>query len=205
MAAACTGRAGKGGHGLVHGMHRRQQLETSLASCPAPRCALWRRLPARASPPRPRAPFYLLPLQPKNYLDFISTYRRLLAAQRKGNEDMTMRLSGGRRAGRGGRGATLRCSHAVGWQVPAQAPAHHTPCVACHVCPISVQACSTPHRAGGLSKLEQAATEVDALQKELTQARVVVQAATEECNQLLTVRPWGRGGRLLLPCWRRSA
>jgi hypothetical protein len=40
---------------------------------------------------------------------------------------------------------------------------------------------------GGLSKLEQAATEVDALQKELSQARVVVQAATEECNQLLQV------------------
>lgn len=48
----------------------------------------------------------------------------------------------------------------------------------------------SPHPPGGLSKLEQAATEVDALQKELTQARVVVQAATEECNQLLTVRPW---------------
>ena len=42
--------------------------------------------------------------------------------------------------------------------------------------------------AGGLSKLEQAATEVDALQTELTQARVVVKAATEECNQLLEVR-----------------
>lgn len=42
---------------------------------------------------------------------------------------------------------------------------------------------------GGLSKLEQAATEVDALQKELSQARIVVKAATEECNQLLEVRP----------------
>jgi hypothetical protein len=40
---------------------------------------------------------------------------------------------------------------------------------------------------GGLSKLEQAATEVDALQKELSQAHVVVAAATEECNQLLEV------------------
>ena len=46
---------------------------------------------------------------------------------------------------------------------------------------------------GGLSKLEQAATEVDALQKELSQARVVVKAATEECDQLLEVRRGGRG------------
>jgi hypothetical protein len=76
------------------------------------------------------------PPQPKNYLDYISTYRRLLSTQRRGNEDMAARLT------------------------------------------------------GGLAKLEQAATEVDALQRELSQARVVVQAATEECNHLLEVRAW---------------
>lgn len=36
--------------------------------------------------------------QPKNYLDYISTYRRLLQGQRRANEDMTARLTGaGRR------------------------------------------------------------------------------------------------------------
>ena len=35
--------------------------------------------------------------------------------------------------------------------------------------------------------LMQAATEVDAMQKELTQAKVVVEAATQECNELLEV------------------
>jgi hypothetical protein len=33
--------------------------------------------------------------QPKNYLDYISTYRQLLQVQRKSNEDMANRLSGG--------------------------------------------------------------------------------------------------------------
>lgn len=37
------------------------------------------------------------------------------------------------------------------------------------------------------SLLMQAATEVDAMQKELTQAKVVVEAATQECNGLLEV------------------
>ena len=37
------------------------------------------------------------------------------------------------------------------------------------------------------SLLMQAATEVDAMQKELTQAKVVVEAATQECNELLEV------------------
>ncbi|MEW5308429.1 MAG: hypothetical protein WDW38_000392 [Sanguina aurantia] len=40
---------------------------------------------------------------------------------------------------------------------------------------------------GGLTKLIQAATEVDAMQKELSEAKVIVQQATEECNELLEV------------------
>jgi dynein heavy chain len=44
---------------------------------------------------------------------------------------------------------------------------------------------------GGLQKLVQAATEVDAMQKELSQAKVVVETATRECNELLEVS--GRG------------
>lgn len=39
----------------------------------------------------------------------------------------------------------------------------------------------------GLAKLVQASAEVDVLQKELSQAKVVVQRATQECNQLLEV------------------
>ncbi|WIA10356.1 hypothetical protein OEZ85_010548 [Tetradesmus obliquus] len=39
----------------------------------------------------------------------------------------------------------------------------------------------------GLAKLVQASAEVDVLQKELSQAKVVVEAATQECNQLLEV------------------
>ena len=35
--------------------------------------------------------------------------------------------------------------------------------------------------------LTQAASEVDGMQKELTQAKVVVEAATQECNALLEV------------------
>jgi hypothetical protein len=34
------------------------------------------------------------PPQPKNYLDYISTYRRLLQGQRRSNEEMATRLSG---------------------------------------------------------------------------------------------------------------
>nr|Q9SMH3.1 RecName: Full=Dynein-1-alpha heavy chain, flagellar inner arm I1 complex; AltName: Full=1-alpha DHC; AltName: Full=Dynein-1, subspecies f [Chlamydomonas reinhardtii]CAB56598.1 1-alpha dynein heavy chain [Chlamydomonas reinhardtii] len=40
---------------------------------------------------------------------------------------------------------------------------------------------------GGLEKLIQAAVEVDAMQKELSQAQVVVAQATKECNELLEV------------------
>ncbi|DBA95316.1 TPA: Dynein heavy chain cytoplasmic [Trebouxia sp. C0006] len=40
---------------------------------------------------------------------------------------------------------------------------------------------------GGLQKLIQAASEVDSMQKELTQAKVVVEAATQDCNALLEV------------------
>ena len=40
---------------------------------------------------------------------------------------------------------------------------------------------------GGLQKLIQAATEVDAMQKELSEAKVVVEQATKECNELLEV------------------
>jgi hypothetical protein len=43
----------------------------------------------------------------------------------------------------------------------------------------------------GLAKLVQASAEVDVLQKELSQAKVVVEAATQECNQLLEVRTQG--------------
>lgn len=39
----------------------------------------------------------------------------------------------------------------------------------------------------GLVKLVQVSGEVDVLQKELSQAKVVVEAATRECNQLLEV------------------
>ncbi|KAF8069431.1 DHC1 [Scenedesmus sp. PABB004] len=68
---------------------------------------------------------------PKNYLDFIATYRRSLAARRRDTADSTARLS------------------------------------------------------SGLAKLEQAATEVDGLQRELSRAQVVVAAATAECDALL--------------------
>ena len=85
---------------------------------------------------------------PKNYLDFISNYKRSLATNRKQIDDMAGRLS------------------------------------------------------GGLSKLVQAATEVDAMQKELSEAKVVVQKATEECNALIEVGgvmsgwvgPWSASG-----------
>jgi type I site-specific restriction endonuclease len=72
-------------------------------------------------------------LQPKNYLDFITNYKRSLAAQRKDISDTCNRLS------------------------------------------------------NGLTKLVQASAEVDVLQKELNKAKVVVEAATQECNQLLEV------------------
>jgi hypothetical protein len=40
-------------------------------------------------------------------------------------------------------------------------------------------------KTGGVEKLEQAASEVDGLQRELTQARAVVAAAAAECDALL--------------------
>ena len=40
---------------------------------------------------------------------------------------------------------------------------------------------------GGLQKLIQAAVEVDAMQKELSEAKVVVEKATLECNELIEV------------------
>ncbi|GLI59150.1 hypothetical protein VaNZ11_000978 [Volvox africanus] len=40
---------------------------------------------------------------------------------------------------------------------------------------------------GGLEKLIQAAVEVDAMQKELSQAKIVVEQATKECNELLEI------------------
>jgi dynein heavy chain len=73
-------------------------------------------------------------LQPKNYLDFITNYKRRLASHRHEITETTTRLS------------------------------------------------------NGLNKLIQAATEVDSLQQELTHAKVVVEAATKECNELLEVR-----------------
>lgn len=73
-------------------------------------------------------------IQPKNYLDFISNYKRSLATQRKEISDTSTRLS------------------------------------------------------NGLAKLVQASVEVDDLQKKLSAAKVVVEAATKECNQLLEVR-----------------
>lgn len=72
--------------------------------------------------------------QPKNYLDFITNYKRILSSQRKEHVDTTERLS------------------------------------------------------NGLAKLVQVSSEVDVLQRELSQAKVVVEAATRECNQLLEVR-----------------
>jgi dynein heavy chain len=50
----------------------------------------------------------------------------------------------------------------------------------------------------GLAKLVQASAEVDVLQKELSQAKVVVEAATQECNQLLEVR---RQASCTHSCW----
>lgn len=41
---------------------------------------------------------------------------------------------------------------------------------------------------GGLEKLIQAATEVDAMQKELSEAKVVVERATVECETLIEVK-----------------
>jgi dynein heavy chain len=76
--------------------------------------------------------------QPKNYLDFITNYKRILSTQRKDNLDTTARLS------------------------------------------------------SGLAKLTQVSSEVDALQQELSKAKVVVEAATKECNELLQVRGWSR-------------
>ena len=77
---------------------------------------------------------FCMVLQPKNYLDFITNYKRRLASHRQEIKETTTRLS------------------------------------------------------NGLNKLIQAATEVDSLQQELTQAKVVVEAATKECNELLEVR-----------------
>ena len=70
---------------------------------------------------------------PKNYLDFIATYKRALTEERTKGLSQKERLS------------------------------------------------------GGLEKLIQAATEVDAMQKELSEATVVVERATVECNALLEV------------------
>lgn len=75
-------------------------------------------------------------LQPKNYLDFITSYKRSLGSQRKEISETSDRLS------------------------------------------------------NGLAKLVQASAEVDVLQKELSQAKVVVEAATQECDQLLQVGCW---------------
>lgn len=72
-------------------------------------------------------------MQPKNYLDFLSNYKKALAGNRTEISEMTNRLS------------------------------------------------------TGLQKLIQAAAEVDSMQKELSQAKVVVEAATQECNELLEV------------------
>jgi len=69
--------------------------------------------------------------QPKNYLDFITNYKRSLAAQRKEISD-----------------------------------------------------CCRPVNS---FKLVQASAEVDVLQRELNKAKVVVETATQECNQLLEV------------------
>jgi dynein heavy chain len=73
-------------------------------------------------------------VQPKNYLDFITNYKRILSTQRKEILETTTRLS------------------------------------------------------NGLAKLTQVSAEVDVLQQELSQATVVVEAATRECNELLEVR-----------------
>lgn len=94
----------------------------------------------------PRTPPCAQHQQPKNYLDFVGSYRKMLAARRKEVCDTRTRLS------------------------------------------------------HGLAKLEQASEEVDVLQRELTQAKVVVEAATQECNQLLEVR--ARCARAGLACMR---
>ena len=70
---------------------------------------------------------------PKNYLDFIATYKRSLVANRKQLADTAARLD------------------------------------------------------GGLQKLVQAATEVEAMRAELSTAKVVVTAATKECDALIGV------------------
>ena len=70
---------------------------------------------------------------PKNYLDFIATYRKLLGDNRQSIGELADRLN------------------------------------------------------GGLQKLIQAASEVDAMQVDLTEAKQVVDKATKECNELLGV------------------
>lgn len=70
---------------------------------------------------------------PKNYLDFISNYKRSLGENRHQIDEMSNRLD------------------------------------------------------GGLQKLIQAAKEVDEMQKELKEAKVVVEKATVECNELIGV------------------
>ena len=70
---------------------------------------------------------------PKNYLDFIATYRKLLGDNRLSIGELADRLN------------------------------------------------------GGLQKLIQAASEVDAMQVDLTEAKKVVDKATKECNELLGV------------------
>lgn len=72
-------------------------------------------------------------MQPKNYLDYVTSYLTNLGASRKALSDARSRLS------------------------------------------------------GGLTKLEQAGVEVAAMQVELSQAQLVVQAATKECDELLQV------------------
>jgi hypothetical protein len=122
----------------------------------------WLPLAAPATLPRP---------QPKNYLDYIATYRRLLQGQRKSNEEMANRLSGAGRLRTHGDTAAPRQPSPT----PLGSARHSRRGLPCR------------RAAGGLSRLEQAATEVAALQKDLSQARVVVHAATEECDQLLVV------------------
>ena len=70
---------------------------------------------------------------PKNYLDFIATYKKLLGDNRNTIGELAQRLD------------------------------------------------------GGLQKLIQASTEVDAMKVELTEAKAVVDKATKECNELLGV------------------
>ena len=147
---------------------------------------------------------------PKNYLDFIYNYRNALSDNRTTFSGMAARLDGGLQKLIQVRPCLLVCIHTltgspnssmitaltldntvvVDCLHPA-APSHHQPacCIStCQSCHLQCNSCSWwPHQFHESDVPVQAASEVDSMQKELTQAKVVVEAATQDCNSLLEV------------------